>query len=116
MHTPTFQLRFSATPSVDSPRYRTHGEAYVVCWVVRPTIELAKAVAIASMAADGWEVQKVEEACIVERSDYEDAEDRGFFDQAQLDGEVYDLHRSTTCTSRSVAGKTARWLVPKRTT
>lgn len=92
---PIFFVQYEARPTPHADDFGTAGGAYVNCWVQSESGETANAKALAAIAAAGWSVVSVEEACEeVAKSWYEeDEENRQYFEQAKVDGEVYVFHQ-----------------------
>ena len=84
-----YVLTVVATTTEKHPEYAVIGEAYVVCWIDRPTEEDAIAVAHEMIEDDEWNVVRTEEISVVNSDDYEeDDEYKRYYDQALIDKEV----------------------------
>ena len=91
---PIFFAQFEAQPTPSTPEFEVCGGAYINCWVGAESPSAAQTRAFASISQNGWAVVRVEEPC-QEATDawYEkDEENRGYFEQARIDGEVYVYH------------------------
>lgn len=94
--TPTFLLRYVARPSDNHPEVSSTGEAAINCWIVNPSLEEADRIAVADIEGQDWVVLERESGGVTSPEDYEDPEDDGlqYYEQAQLDEEVYVFHKS----------------------
>ncbi len=90
----TYVFSFLAEATEANPLRATHGEAMINAWIVRPTLEQARDVARSDIEASGWEIVDCEHEEETHLQDYEEDEDLRFFEQAQLDHEVYVYHHS----------------------
>ena len=93
----TFELCFVATPREGTSEYEIHGEARVLCWIVERSLEAAVHRAERYIRESGWCVLAQDAARKVSKQVYVDSDDRellGYFDQAQIDEEVYVFHTS----------------------
>jgi hypothetical protein len=67
------------------------GGAFVNCWVVGSSLEEVREQANRHLEASGWTtIAVVSEEAVVADSIPDDARD--YYDQAQIDGEVYVIH------------------------
>ena len=85
-----FFFTFLAVPTPDAREFHDSGGAYVNCWI-RGDGDRHQAEARASdlIHEYGWSVEALEEGAIVNSESYdEDDEDREFFEQALVEGEV----------------------------
>lgn len=80
---------FLATPTPDAKEFHDAGGAYVNCWIRENDRERAQESAQGLIQDYGWEVKALEEGAVVTGSDYgADDEDREFYEQALVEGEV----------------------------
>lgn len=92
---PIFFAQYEVQPTSDTPEFEVCGGAYINCWVSAESPSAAQAQAFASISQNGWNVVGVEEPCNEATDDWywEDEENRAYFEQAQIDGEVYVYHQ-----------------------
>lgn len=91
----TFQLCFAVEPSPAHPDHETHGEAFAVCWLVKPDLQAAEAATLAALSEDHWNVLDKEYGKAVRREDFADDDDLlEYFEQAQGGQEVFLFHMS----------------------
>ena len=86
-----FFFTFLAVPTPDAKEFHDSGGAYVNCWIRGDGSDRYQAEARASdlIKEYGWSVEALEEGAIVNSESYgEDEEDREFFEQALVEGEV----------------------------
>jgi hypothetical protein len=84
---------FESVPAPHNPESGTLGGAFIICWVDRPTLAQAEAVARKCIEEVGWEIKSVTESNIVERADYADnPTGLEYFEQALVDKEVFVFH------------------------
>jgi hypothetical protein len=84
-----FFLTFLAVPTPDAKEYLDAGGAYVNCWIQSGDRREAEERARTLIQDYGWSVEALEEGAIVTSESYdEDEEDREFFEQALVEGEV----------------------------
>jgi len=82
-------LTFHAVPTPDAKEFHDSGGAYVSCWIQSQDRQDAEQRATGLIQDYGWSVEALEEGAIVSSSDYdEDDEDRQFYEQALVEGEV----------------------------
>jgi hypothetical protein len=80
---------FLAVPTPAAKEYDTAGGAYIHCWIRDGGREEAERRAIELIAAEGWEVQALQEANEVTGADYvNDEENREFYEEALVEAEV----------------------------
>ena len=80
---------FDAVPRPNARTSPNAACANVGCWIDRPTLEEAIAVARSMIANEGWIVGDLKEAQVVNESDYPaSAPGRSYFQQALIDKEV----------------------------
>ena len=85
-----FFFTFLAVPTPDAKEFHDSGGAYVNCWI-RSDGDRHQAEKRASdlIHEYGWSVEALEEGAIVNGESYgEDEEDREFYEQALVEGEV----------------------------
>ncbi|HBL29456.1 MAG TPA: hypothetical protein DD490_21700 [Acidobacteria bacterium] len=86
---PMFLLTFQAVPTPDAKEFHDAGGAYVSCWMQNQDKDDAEERARELIEDYGWEVESLEEGAVVTGADYEeDDEDREFYEQALVEGEV----------------------------
>ena len=84
-----FFLTFLAVPTPDAKEYHDAGGAYVNCWIRSGDHREAEEKARTLIQDYGWSVESLEEGAIVTSESYdEDEEDREFYEQALVEGEV----------------------------
>jgi hypothetical protein len=86
-----FFYTFLAVPTPDAKEFHDSGGAYVNCWIRSDGRDRHQAEARANdlIREYGWSVEALEEGAIVNSESYgEDGEDREFFEQALVEGEV----------------------------
>jgi hypothetical protein len=80
---------FRAVPTPDAREFHEAAGAYVNCWIQNSSRDLAEERAADLIHEYGWSVESLEEGAIVSSDDYEDDdEDREFYEQALMEGEV----------------------------
>ncbi len=109
---PTFLLRYALKPSKHHPEFDSLGEAMVNCWMVCSSIEEADKAAVTDIEREHWVILEREEAEITTSEDYDSDDDDGlqFFEQAQLDKEVYVFHKSPRFTVYRIVAAVERLL------
>lgn len=91
---PMFFFTFLASPTSDAKEFEDSGGAYVNCWIRSDDNELsdrqkAEAHARGLIQEYGWTVDALEEGAIVTGESYgQDDEDREFYEEALMEGEV----------------------------
>jgi hypothetical protein len=86
-----FFFTFLAVPTPDAKEFHDSGGAYVNCWIRSDGSDRHQAEARANELIQeyGWSVEALEEGAIVNSESYgQDEEDREFFEQALVEGEV----------------------------
>ena len=84
-----FFFTFLATPTPDAKEFHDSGGAYVNCWIQSGDRYQAEGRASDLIKEYGWSVDALEEGAIVTSEAYDDDdEDREFFEQALVEGEV----------------------------
>lgn len=87
-----FFYTFRAVPTPDAKEFHDSGGAYVNCWIRSDGSSdrhQAEARAKDLIHEYGWSVEALEEGAIVNSESYDrDDEDREFFEQALVEGEV----------------------------
>ncbi len=84
-----FFLTFLATPTPDAKEFHDAGGAYVSCWIQSGDRNAAEERARELILDYGWSVEALEEGAIVTSADYDPGdEDREFYEQALVEGEV----------------------------
>ena len=82
-------LTFLATPTPDAKEFHDAGGAYVNCWIRENDRARAQETAEGLIQDYGWSIEALEEGAVVTGSDYDaDDEDREFYEQALVEGEV----------------------------
>ena len=82
-------LTFHAVPTPDAKEFHDSGGAYVSCWIQSQDRQDAEQRAAELIQDYGWSVEALEEGAIVSSGDYgEDDEDRQFYEQALVEGEI----------------------------
>src|SRR5262245_18269635 len=89
-----YLLRYHAVPGNSCPNAANIAGAFVNCWIDRPTIEEAAAVAQGWIEQRcGWQNTSNEESKIVELQDYDkDSTGLPYYQQALIDKEVFAFH------------------------
>ena len=86
-----FFYTFLAVPTPDAKEFHDSGGAYVNCWIRSDVSDRYQAEERAKdlIHEYGWSVEALEEGAVVDSGSYgEDDEDREFFEQALVEGEV----------------------------
>jgi len=84
-----FFFTFLATPTPDAKEFSDTGGAYVNCWIQGQERTEAERRATELIEDYGWSVESLEEAATVTSDDYTaEDEDREFYEQALMEGEV----------------------------
>ncbi len=85
----THFFTFLAVPTPDAKEYEQAGGAYVNCWIRADSRDEAEKSASALIKDYGWAVEGLEEHSTVTSADYsDDDEDRQFYEQSLVEGEV----------------------------
>lgn len=86
-------LQYEAAPSPTSEHYKDTGGAFINCWIKAKSIGDAKKLAEMSIKGSEWIILRLEKFYHVNREFYEsDDESLDYFQQAEIDGEVYVYH------------------------
>jgi len=86
-----FYFRFEARPkNTSEPAGKADG-AFVNCWIHRDTPEEAESYARGAIADQDWSIMRVEDSRSVTR-ETQPVDSLQYFDQAELDGEVFVFH------------------------
>jgi hypothetical protein len=84
-----FLLTYLAAPTPDAKEFQDSGGAYVSCWIQSQDRDDAEKRATALIEEYGWSVESLQEGSVVTSADYaRDDEDREFYEQALVEGEV----------------------------
>jgi len=84
-----FFFTFLAVPTPDAQEFQDSGGAYVSCWIRGDDRQEAEQRASGLIVEYGWAVEALEEGSIVSGMEYgPDDEDREFYEQALVEGEV----------------------------
>lgn len=84
-----FFFTFLASPTEHAREFHDSGGAYVNCWIQETDRHRAEKRATDLIHEYGWSVDALEEGAIVTGDAYdEDDEDREFYEQALVEGEV----------------------------
>ena len=84
-----YLLTFLALPTSDAKEFDEAGGAYVSCWIQSGDRYTAEQRARDLIQEYGWSVESLEEGAIVTSADYDrDDEDREYYEQALVEGEV----------------------------
>lgn len=85
----TYFFTFLAFPTPDAKEFDESEGAYVSCWIRNASRQGAEERATELIRDYGWSVEGLEEEAVVTSDDYqEDDEDREFYEQALVEGEV----------------------------
>jgi hypothetical protein len=88
-----FFLQYRCIPSEASENYGELGGAYINCWVKAISIKDARTIAELEIQENEWIVQELEESSPIRPESYEnDDESLKYYQQAEIDGEVYVFH------------------------
>ena len=80
---------FRASPTSEAKEFEKAGGAYVNCWIENGSREEAEERASDLIFDYGWSVDGLEAEAVVTAEDYDEGdEDREFYQQALVDGEV----------------------------
>jgi len=84
-----YLLTFRAVPTSDAKEFHDAGGAYVSCWIQSGDRYTAEERARELIREYKWSAEDLEEGAIVTSADYDrDDEDRQFYEQALVEGEV----------------------------
>jgi hypothetical protein len=84
-----FLLTYLAAPTPDAKEFQDSGGAYVSCWIQNQNRQEAEKRATELIVEYGWSVEALQEGAVVTSADYaRDDEDREFYEQALVEGEV----------------------------
>jgi hypothetical protein len=86
-----FYFRFEARPKNACEDADKAKGAFINCWIQRPTREEAESFARGSIAEQDWTITRLDECGSVTR-ETQPASGLQYFDQAELDGEVFVFH------------------------
>ena len=86
-------LMFHEIPASENPESQAIGGAFVNCWIERPTLAEADAVARRMISQRQWQIYQHEDAYPISSSDY-DSDPTGlkYYEQALIDQEVLVFH------------------------
>ena len=85
-----FYLQYGCIPSQTSDKYGELGGAYISCWIKAVSMKAARKIAELAIQENKWIVQGLEESYPIKQKNYEkDDESLEYFQQAEIDGEVY---------------------------
>lgn len=84
---PIFLFQFEVRPRPNNPESKKIGGAVVLCWVDRPTQDVAETIARGLIDKEGWVIMKLEEASLITR-ETQNPEGMEYFEQAETDGEA----------------------------
>ena len=83
-------LRYSAFPTEVHPEQAVLGEAFICCWIERPTLAAADKQARKDITSQHWRITQRDAAAKVKDTDYDDDDSFGeYYEQALIDKEVY---------------------------
>lgn len=86
---PMFLLTYLAVPTSEAKEFHEAGGAYVSCWIRSEARDEAEQRAKELIEEYGWSVEALQEGAVVTSADYAgDDEDREFYEQALVEGEV----------------------------
>jgi hypothetical protein len=86
---PMFLLTYLAVPTSEAKEFHESGGAYVSCWIRSEERGEAGQRATDLIHEYGWSVESLQEGAVVTSADYAgDDEDREFYEQALVEGEV----------------------------
>jgi hypothetical protein len=88
---PMFYFRFEARPKNTSEHAGKADGAFVNCWIQRDTPEEAESYARGAIADQDWSITGLEDSRSVTR-DTQPSDSLHYFEQAELDGEVFVFH------------------------
>ena len=84
-----FLLTYLAAPTPDAREFQDSGGAYVSCWIQNQDRQEAEKRATELIEEYGWSVEALQDGSVVTSADYaRDDEDREFYEQALVEGEV----------------------------
>lgn len=84
-----FFFTFLAVPTPDAKEFQDSGGAYVNCWIQNKDRQEAEQRASDLIHEYGWSVEALEEGATVTSAAYsQDDDDRQFYEQALVEGEV----------------------------
>lgn len=84
-----FLLTYLAAPTPDAKEFQDSSGAYVSCWIQSQDRQDAEKRATELIEEYGWSVESLQEGSTVTSADYAgDDEDREFYEQALVEGEV----------------------------
>jgi hypothetical protein len=88
-----YSFTFLAAPTPDAKEFDTAGGAYVTCWIRSDDPEAAEQKATDLIYEYKWVVEGLEDEALVTGDDYvDDDENREFYEQALVEGEVLVFH------------------------
>jgi len=94
MNKPTFFFIFHAKPLKSAEKLDDIAGAYISCWIKSDSEQEAEEQARRKIIIESWEILSLEESCLISRSTYEkNSEEIQYYDQAQIDGEVFVYHQ-----------------------
>jgi hypothetical protein len=96
---PMFFFQFEVRPKQTHPKRDKYGGATVNCWVLRDTQSQAEAVARGWIGDEDWRITGVKEATLITREiQAEHPKGMQYFEQAEIDREVFVFHTWPTTT------------------
>ena len=88
-----FFFSYEVRPKQSHPKRDQYGGAFVNCWILRDTQAQAEVVARDWIVNEHWRITAVEEAFPMTRENQAEHPDgMRFFEQAEIDREVFALH------------------------
>ena len=87
-----FYLAFDGVPTKEHPDFDSVGGAGIYCWIIAESLDAAEAQARAHLEQSCWFIKEYEEGFEVDETSFEDSEMLQYYEQAEVDGEVFLFH------------------------
>ncbi len=87
-----FYLAFDGVPTKEHPDFDSVGGSGIYCWIIAESLNAAEAQARNHLEESGWFIKEYEEGFEVDETSFEDSEMLQYYQQAEIDGEVFLFH------------------------
>lgn len=87
-----FYLALDGVPTKEHPDFESVGGAGIYCWIIAESLAAAEAQARNHLGNGSWFIKEYEEGFRVDETSFEDSEMLCYYEQAEIDGEVYLFH------------------------
>jgi hypothetical protein len=87
-----FYLAFDGVPMKEHPDFDSFGGSGIYCWIIADSLNAAESQARNHLEESGWFIKEYEEGFEVDETSFEDSEMLQYYQQAEIDGEVFLFH------------------------